>query len=253
MKKNKGAMIALGEESDGDESDDSSDDGRAFVAKCIVIDEAGVAHVDDGEDDDDEIVEVNAYTDSDETSENELVEAVPVGNKCNNHMAAKDTETGNINPKEYGKPLIGEAEVVHVDDGEDDDDEVVEVNACTDDVETDEEEVVTGKEGAGIIKSVGDGVTGLKVGDRVMVQVEYGAYAQEILADESQCYPVPEGVSLKRQPRSASPIRRRISRSWSGPRCRRATGFSFWGLQAGSGRQPCSLPRQWAQARSSAA
>ena len=31
MKKNKGAMIALGEESDGDESDDSSNDGRAFV------------------------------------------------------------------------------------------------------------------------------------------------------------------------------------------------------------------------------
>ncbi len=54
-----------------------------------------------------------------------------------------------------------------------------------------------GKEGAGIIKSVGDGVTGLKVGDRVMVQVEYGAYAQEILADESQCYPVPEGVSFE--------------------------------------------------------
>ena len=103
MKKNKGAMIALGEESDGDESDDSSDDGRAFVAKCIVIDEAGVAHVDDGEDDDDEIVEVNAYTDSDETSENELVEAVLVGNKCNNNMAANDTKTGNINPKEYAK------------------------------------------------------------------------------------------------------------------------------------------------------
>jgi NADPH2:quinone reductase len=53
-----------------------------------------------------------------------------------------------------------------------------------------------GKEGAGIIKSVGEGVTGLKQGDRVMVQVEYGSYAQEILADESQCYPVPDGVSF---------------------------------------------------------
>lgn len=54
-----------------------------------------------------------------------------------------------------------------------------------------------GKEGAGIIKSVGDGVTGLKPGDRVMVQVEYGSYAQEVLADESQCYPVPDGVSFE--------------------------------------------------------
>jgi NADPH:quinone reductase len=54
-----------------------------------------------------------------------------------------------------------------------------------------------GKEGAGIIKSVGEGVTGLKPGDRVMVQVEYGAYAQEVLADESQCYPVPDGVSFE--------------------------------------------------------
>ena len=53
-----------------------------------------------------------------------------------------------------------------------------------------------GKEGAGIIKSVGEAVTGLKQGDRVMVQVEYGSYAQEILADESQCYPVPDGVSF---------------------------------------------------------
>lgn len=54
-----------------------------------------------------------------------------------------------------------------------------------------------GKEGAGIIKSVGEGVTTLKPGDRVMVQVEYGSYAQEILADESQCYPVPDGVSFE--------------------------------------------------------
>jgi NADPH2:quinone reductase len=53
-----------------------------------------------------------------------------------------------------------------------------------------------GKEGAGVIKSVGEGVTGLKPGDRVMVQVEYGSYAQEVLADESQCYPVPDNVSF---------------------------------------------------------
>lgn len=54
-----------------------------------------------------------------------------------------------------------------------------------------------GKEGAGIIKSVGAGVERLKAGDRVMVQVEYGTYAQEVLAEESQCYPVPEDVSFE--------------------------------------------------------
>ena len=37
----------------------------------------------------------------------------------------------------------------------------------------------------------------VEVGDRVMVQVEYGTYAQEVLADESQCYPVPEDVSFE--------------------------------------------------------
>lgn len=53
-----------------------------------------------------------------------------------------------------------------------------------------------GKEGAGVVKSVGEGVTGLKPGDRVMVQVEWGSYAQEICAEESQCYPVPDSVGF---------------------------------------------------------
>jgi NADPH:quinone reductase len=54
-----------------------------------------------------------------------------------------------------------------------------------------------GKEGAGFVKSVGSGVTKLKPGDRVMVQVEYGSYAQEVVAEESHCYPVPDGVSFE--------------------------------------------------------
>ena len=54
-----------------------------------------------------------------------------------------------------------------------------------------------GKEGAGIVKLVGDGVTRFKVGDRVMVQVEYGSYAQEVVAEESHCYPIPHGVSFE--------------------------------------------------------
>ena len=47
-----------------------------------------------------------------------------------------------------------------------------------------------GKESAGIVKSIG-------AGDRVMVQVEYGTYAQEVLAEEAQCYPVPKDISFE--------------------------------------------------------
>ena len=54
-----------------------------------------------------------------------------------------------------------------------------------------------GKEGAGLIKEVGKGVSSFKPGDRVMLQVEYGAYAQEVIVDEHSCYSVPEGVSLE--------------------------------------------------------
>ena len=57
MKKKRGAMIVMGEES-GDESDesDASADGHAFVASCIVINEDGVAYLEDfdGEEGDDE-------------------------------------------------------------------------------------------------------------------------------------------------------------------------------------------------------
>ena len=54
-----------------------------------------------------------------------------------------------------------------------------------------------GKEGAGVIKSLGPGVTRLKVGDRVMVQVEYGSYAQEVLALEDACYLIPDTLSFE--------------------------------------------------------
>ena len=54
-----------------------------------------------------------------------------------------------------------------------------------------------GKEGAGVVKSVGEGVKGLKTGDRVMVQVEYGSYAQEILAEEGGCYILPDDLSFE--------------------------------------------------------
>lgn len=53
-----------------------------------------------------------------------------------------------------------------------------------------------GKAAAGIVSAVGADVSGLKVGDRVAVQVEYGAYAQKLVAPVAHVYPMPPGVSF---------------------------------------------------------
>ncbi|MEM8646502.1 MAG: NADPH:quinone oxidoreductase family protein [Pseudomonadota bacterium] len=53
-----------------------------------------------------------------------------------------------------------------------------------------------GKAGAGIVEAIGDGVTRFKQGDRVAVEVEYGAYAEKVLAVEHLCYPLPDGISF---------------------------------------------------------
>ena len=54
-----------------------------------------------------------------------------------------------------------------------------------------------GKEGAGVVIAVGSEVTLFEPGDRVMAQVEWGAYAEEIVVAEKNCYPVPDGVSFE--------------------------------------------------------
>ena len=53
---------------------------------------------------------------------------------------------------------------------------------------------VPGKEGAGIVAVVGEGVTRVKPGDRVMIQVEYGTFAEQAIAPEHECYLVPEAI-----------------------------------------------------------
>lgn len=53
---------------------------------------------------------------------------------------------------------------------------------------------VAGNEGAGVITAVGDGVTDLKVGDRVAYQGQIGAYATERLAAADRMVPIPEGI-----------------------------------------------------------
>src|SRR5437868_32466 len=54
-----------------------------------------------------------------------------------------------------------------------------------------------GCECAGIVKQAGEGVSRLKPGDPVVVLTTYGAFAEEILAKETECFPLPQGVDFK--------------------------------------------------------
>jgi len=53
-----------------------------------------------------------------------------------------------------------------------------------------------GKDLAGVVKSVGPGVKGLKVGDRVMTQVEYGAFAEQAVTNPERTFIIPDGMSF---------------------------------------------------------
>jgi NADPH2:quinone reductase len=51
-----------------------------------------------------------------------------------------------------------------------------------------------GSEMAGVVKEVGEGVTTVKAGDRVMAVIGYGAFAEEIKTDAGKLLPVPRGM-----------------------------------------------------------
>jgi NADPH:quinone reductase len=53
-----------------------------------------------------------------------------------------------------------------------------------------------GSELAGIVKAVGDGVTHVKVGDRVMAITGYGAFAQEVKTEARRTLPIPAGMDF---------------------------------------------------------
>jgi len=55
---------------------------------------------------------------------------------------------------------------------------------------------VPGKDLAGTVAEVGSSVTNLKRGDRVMAQVEYGAYAERAVAPIGNCYRMPALMSF---------------------------------------------------------
>ena len=55
---------------------------------------------------------------------------------------------------------------------------------------------IPGKECAGVVTAVGPGVTLVKPGDRVMMQIEYGAFAQQVVAKQMNCHAIPDAMSF---------------------------------------------------------
>jgi NADPH:quinone reductase len=53
-----------------------------------------------------------------------------------------------------------------------------------------------GGEVAGVVKTLGEGVGNLKVGDRVAVSIGNGGFAEEVLADARRCVPMPANVDF---------------------------------------------------------
>lgn len=51
-----------------------------------------------------------------------------------------------------------------------------------------------GGEVAGVAKEVGEGVTNVKVGERICVSTGSGGFAEQALADARRCIPIPDGV-----------------------------------------------------------
>lgn len=56
---------------------------------------------------------------------------------------------------------------------------------------------VPGKDLAGIVRAVGADVTGFAPGDRVMAQVEHGAFADQAIARPQQAYKIPDALSFE--------------------------------------------------------
>lgn len=54
-----------------------------------------------------------------------------------------------------------------------------------------------GKDAAGVVAAVGSEVTLCKPGERVMVTQEYGCYAEQIVAHENNCHPMPETLGFE--------------------------------------------------------
>ena len=54
---------------------------------------------------------------------------------------------------------------------------------------------VPGKDLSGVVAAVGEGVTRVKSGDRIVVQIEHGAFAERAVVPEALCCPMPAKMS----------------------------------------------------------
>jgi NADPH:quinone reductase len=55
---------------------------------------------------------------------------------------------------------------------------------------------IPGKGPAGVVAALGEGATGLQVGDRVLAMAEQGGYAEAVTARADQCYRLPPSMSF---------------------------------------------------------
>ncbi len=56
---------------------------------------------------------------------------------------------------------------------------------------------VPGNEAAGIVESVGEGVTRVKPGDKVIITPQAGGFAEKCVVSEKLCLPLPDGLSYE--------------------------------------------------------
>jgi NADPH2:quinone reductase len=56
---------------------------------------------------------------------------------------------------------------------------------------------IPGNEAAGVVEAVGEGVTRIKPGDRVIVTPQGGGFAEKCLAPESLCLPLPDALDFE--------------------------------------------------------
>lgn len=56
---------------------------------------------------------------------------------------------------------------------------------------------VMGKEAAGTVTAVGDGVTRVRPGERVLVEVDYGGFAEQVVAPERAVFKIPDDMDFE--------------------------------------------------------
>ena len=84
-----------------------------------------------------------------------------------------------------------------------------------------------GKEVAGIVTAVGEGVTGVRPGERVMALPEYGTYSEKVVVSEKVCYRMPDSIPFEA---SAAPtsFSTASAATCSTARCARSPGAAAW-------------------------